>query len=443
MTEAGRETWDSVSFNTASVIAKQGAASFSHLVEHVSDYAMFLVDLNGRVLTWNCGAERITGYQAEDMLGRPISLLFPPGDTLDLVATQLMKAAPVIGRTAAISMRMRKDGSLFRVDEAITPITNDRNETFGFLIISRETPDEPSLDQQLRESEERIRLMIEGPIDYALLMLDRNGVIVSWNLGAQKIKGYRADEIIGRHFSCFYPAERIELGDPERELMIAATQGRFAETSLRVRKDGSTFWANVVITALLDHHGEIHGYGKIIRDITEQKRLEDELRQRATIDEVTGAICRFHFVSLADREFERWKRFRKPLTLLYGDIDQFKRLNDTFGHAVGDMALRSFVNTCRQRLRAIDIVGRMGGDEFAILLPGTDEAGGALIRKRLVDAMAETVLTSAEGTEIRFAVSIGMAEMTDEIGTMKELIDRADRDMYRVKRAARAARASA
>jgi len=136
-------------------------------------------------------------------------------------------------------------------------------------------------DSALRESEERYRLLVNGVRDYAILTLDPYGVVTSWNAGAQLIKGYRPEEIIGQHFSVFYPPKDLAAGKPAAELVEAAAAGRLEDEGWRVRKDGSRFWANVVITALYDDNHQLRGFGKLTRDITERREAEQALRRQA------------------------------------------------------------------------------------------------------------------------------------------------------------------
>lgn len=126
----------------------------------------------------------------------------------------------------------------------------------------------------IAEKEELFRLLVERVRDYAIFALDPNGMVITWNLGAERIKGYSADEIIGHHFSRFYPEEAIRTGWPTTELRLAAAEGRFEDEGWRVRKDGSRFWANVVLTALHDDHGQLRGFAKVTRDMTERRRMD-------------------------------------------------------------------------------------------------------------------------------------------------------------------------
>ncbi|PYX93092.1 MAG: PAS domain-containing sensor histidine kinase, partial [Acidobacteria bacterium] len=183
----------------------------------------------------------------------------------------------VIGTTVQLAGK-RKDGSEFPLNLSLSALKIGA-ETL-FLAALQDLSQHSRGEEALRRSEERFRLMVENVQDYAILMLDPQGYVISWNTGAERIKGYRADEIVGQHFSRFYPAEDIVRGKPEYELAVAAEQGHFEDEGWRVRKDGSRLWANVMITALRDESGKLRGFGKVTRDMTERKKIEEEVRIR-------------------------------------------------------------------------------------------------------------------------------------------------------------------
>ena len=245
---------------------------FRLLVESVRDYAIFLLDPEGKILTWNAGAERIKGYRAEEIIGQHFSRFYPP-EAGDFPAHELRVAAAE-GRFEDEGWRVRKDGSRFWANVVITALYGSDKRLVGFGKVTRDLTRRREHEEQLRHSEERFRLLVEGVSDYAIFMLDVNGQVATWNAGAQRIKGYEADEIIGQHFRRFYPPEALESGWPEHELRVAAAEGRFEDEGWRVRKDGSRFWAQVTITALRDEAGRLRGYAKLTRDLTERKRTE-------------------------------------------------------------------------------------------------------------------------------------------------------------------------
>ncbi|MFL6200205.1 MAG: PAS domain S-box protein, partial [Thermoanaerobaculia bacterium] len=248
--------------------------SFRLLVESVKDYAIFMLDPEGRIMSWNAGARNIKGYQAEEIIGRHFSIFYPPEAIARGWPEHELEVAKREGRFAEEGWRLRKDGSSFWANVVITALWDKTGTLRGFAKVTRDLTERRMRQEFLRESEERFRLLVESIKDYALFMLDPEGRIVSWNAGARALKGYRADEVIGRHFSLFYPSEAIARGWPEHELETAIAEGRFEDEGWRVRKDGSRFWANVIITPLYDEERRLRGFAKITRDLSDRKRVE-------------------------------------------------------------------------------------------------------------------------------------------------------------------------
>lgn len=253
---------------------RQSEERFRLLVESVRDYAIFMLDPDGKVLTWNAGAERFKGYQASEIIGQHFSRFYPPEALARRLPQHELEVAGATGVFEDEGWRVRKDGSLFWANVVITAVRNAEGTLLGFAKVTRDLTGRRNQEEALRRSEERFRLLVEGVSDYAIFMLDTNGRVATWNSGAQRIKGYSADEIIGHHFSDFYPADARESGWPDHELREAAEKGSFVDNGWRIRKDGTTFWANVTITALRDDAGQLVGYAKLTRDLTERKRVE-------------------------------------------------------------------------------------------------------------------------------------------------------------------------
>ncbi len=249
------------------------------LLEGAKDYAIFAVDTEGRVASWNAGAERLFGYEKGEIVGEQGSLLFTPEDRRGGVPDEELRRARTEGRAEDERWHLRKDGSRFFASGFVRPVRDEEGKLCGFSKVARDVTERKKAQEALRESEERFRLLVEGVRDYAIFMLDPEGRVTTWNLGAERIKGYRAHEIIGRHFSVFYPEEDVARGKPARELQIAEAEGTYEEEGLRVRKDGSNFWASILITALRDEEGNLRGFAKVTRDITERKRAEEALRE--------------------------------------------------------------------------------------------------------------------------------------------------------------------
>jgi PAS domain S-box-containing protein len=245
------------------------------LVESVVDYAMFVLDPNGIILSWNAGARRIKGYEASEIIGKHFSIFYPEEDKAwDKPAWELVEATRD-GRFEDEGWRIKKDGSRFWANVVITALRDPDGNLVGFAKVTRDLTERRRAEEALRESEIRFRSLVEGVTDYAIFMLTPEGNIASWNAGAERIKGYKAAEIIGKNFSVFYTPEDKAAGKPARELKTARETGRCEDEGWRVRKDGSRFWASILITALHDPKGNIRGFSKISRDLSERKEAED------------------------------------------------------------------------------------------------------------------------------------------------------------------------
>jgi PAS domain S-box-containing protein len=258
------------------------ASIYRLMVEAVTDYAIFLLDPQGCVVTWNAGARLMKGYLAEEIIGRHISVFYSKEQVDSGWPDYELRMARERGRFEDEGWRVRKDGTRFWANIILTRLVDDTGALIGFSKITRDLTERRRHEELLRHSEERFRLLVENVVDYAIFMLDPTGHIVSWNIGAQLNKGYSADEIIGRHFSVFYPEDVAASGWPERELEIALRDGRMEDEGWRVRKDGSRFWASVVITALHDAAGVHRGFAKVTRDLTQKRKvtqLEEEGRR--------------------------------------------------------------------------------------------------------------------------------------------------------------------
>ena len=268
---------------------RQSEERFRLLVESVRDYAIFMLDPQGHVLTWNAGAERFKGYRAEEIIGQHFSKFYPPEALAQGLPAHELEVASRVGSFEDEGWRVRKDGSQFWANVVITALRDAHGQLIGFAKVTRDLTKRRGHEEALRQSEERFRLLVEGVRDYAIFMLDANGNIATWNVGAKRIKGYDAEEIIGRHFSTFYPADVVESGWPEHELRVAAERGSFVDEGWRVRKDGSRFWANVTITALRDDQNRLLGFAKLTRDLTERKRSEEMAMVSQQRDEILEA----------------------------------------------------------------------------------------------------------------------------------------------------------
>jgi PAS domain S-box-containing protein len=252
---------------------------FRLLVDGVTDYAIYMLDPAGVVSNWNTGAERMKGYSAEEIVGHHFSRFYTKEDRQAGLPARVLETAAREGRHEAEGWRLRKDGSRFWASVVIDAIRDSEGRLIGFGKVTRDISERRIAQEALRASERQFRMLVEGIRDYAVYMLDPNGIVASWNAGAERIKGYRPEEIIGHHFSRFYIEDDRASGLPTHALAVAAREGRFENEGWRLRKDGSVFWAHVVIDAIHDDRGKLIGFAKITRDITERRQAQAALQE--------------------------------------------------------------------------------------------------------------------------------------------------------------------
>jgi len=273
---------------------------FRLLVEGVVDYAIYMLDPDGIVSNWNAGARRIKGYDAAEVVGRYFGMFYLPEDREAGMPARSLAAAREHGKFEAEGWRLRKDGSKFLASVVIDAIYEE-GELIGFAKITRDITERTMAAEALKESERHFRLFVSGVTDYALYMLDPSGIVTNWNAGGQRIKGYRPEEIIGQHFSRFYSAADQAAGRPARALQLAVENGRYEEDGWRVRKDGTFFWASVVIDPIRDEDGKLLGFAKITRDISERReaqlnleKIQRQLAESQKLDalgQLTGGVA--------------------------------------------------------------------------------------------------------------------------------------------------------
>jgi PAS domain S-box-containing protein len=260
------------------------AQRFELLVTSVKDYAIYMLDRDGYVASWNAGAQRFKGYTGSEIIGRHFSEFYTPEDRAAGVPARALRTAIEQDKFEDEGWRVRKDGTRFWASVVVDPIRDASGELVGFAKITRDISERKAAQEALRKSEEQLRLLIQGVTDYAIYMLSPSGDVSSWNSGAARIKGYEQSEIIGQHFSRFYTEEDRADGLPALTLAIAARDGRVEREGWRVRKDGTRFWANVVVDAIRDDHGTLIGFAKITRDMTERKEAA------AALERVSAAL---------------------------------------------------------------------------------------------------------------------------------------------------------
>ena len=253
----------------------EGGGLHRLLVGSVRDYAIFLLDPGGHVLSWNAGAEALKGYAAAEIIGRHFSAFYPPERIAEGFPEHELTVARQVGRFEDEGWRIRQDGTRFWANVVITALRDESGTLVGFAKVTRDLSERRAVQEALRRSEERFRLLVHGVRDYAIFMLDPDGRVASWNTGAERINGYASTEIIGRHFSTFYPAADVAGGKPAWELDVALREGKYEEEGWRLRKDGSSFWASVLITPLRGEDGALVGFAKVTRDLTERRAAHE------------------------------------------------------------------------------------------------------------------------------------------------------------------------
>jgi PAS domain S-box-containing protein len=288
---------------------------YHRMIGEVSDYAIILLDRDGIIQNWNKGAEKIKGYKESEIIGKSFKIFYRPEDQASGLPDSLLNEARRTGRAGHEGWRVRKDGSTFWGSITITALHDDNREVVGFSKVTRDlTGRKIAEDQQnaavielarrnedLRKSEERYHKMIAEVQDYAIILLDKDGLIQNWNAGAEVIKGYSAGEIIGKSFEVFYTKEDRARNLPHTLLAEARTGGKAAHEGWRVRKNGSRFWGSTVLTALHGDDGTIIGFSKVTRDLTERKAADDKLLQyTAELEAQNRELEQFAYVASHD-----------------------------------------------------------------------------------------------------------------------------------------------
>ena len=289
----------------------------------------------------------------------------------------------------------------------------------------------------LKNDPARYAEVVREVSSFGIYLLDADGLIRSWNRGAENITGFTEAEMLGRPFAMLFTEAGQRDGLPQRTLHFARANRHHKDEQSRLRRDGEELIALCTLDAVRQDSGALAAFVEVFTDITELKRREAALYHRATRDALTGLINRGHFTELATQEIERARRFAEPLTIALLDLDFFKRINDTYGHDAGDITLVQFAKTCQEFARKIDIVARLGGEEFVILLPRANKEPAFEILQRLRLKVMETRIVSASGVPFNHTVSIGLASLRPHTRDLRELLRNADAALYKAKREGR------
>ena len=325
---------------------------YQRMIAEVQDYAIILLDENGIIQNWNAGAAKIKGYSSEEIIGRSFKTFYPPKDKKDGLPDRLLSKAREEGRAAHEGWRVKKDGTFFWGNVVITALHDKENRIIGFSKVTRDLTERKTAEDLLRKSEERYHKMIAEVQDYAIILLDEDGIIQNWNTGAEKIKGYSAGEIIGKSFEKFYEEEDRKNMLPAKLLAAAKKEGRAVHEGWRVRKDGSRFWGLIVITALHDDDGEIIGFSKVTRDLTQQKDASDKLTMYARELEIQNReLEQFAYIASHDLQepIRKIRTFTDLIQSRYNDKEFVQRYFEKIDSATSRMSelIRSLLSYSR------------------------------------------------------------------------------------------------
>jgi PAS domain S-box-containing protein len=305
-------------------LLKTGA--LQNAILNSANFSSIATDEKGVIQLFNVGAERMLGYSAAEVVDQitPADISDPKEVITRAEALSRELSTPITPGFEALAFKasrgiediyeltyIRKDGTRFPAVVSVTALRDDEEAIIGYLLIGTDNSARRHAEEKLRWTEESFRLMVESVSDYAIVMLDPEGGIVSWNTGAQRIMGYQSDEIVGRHLALFYPPDDVSSGKPERDLELASVSGRHEDEGWRIRKDGSLFSANIVITAIRDQAGNLRGFAKLTRDLTERNKIEVALTDAKALAEKAN-LAKSDFLSSMSHEL------RSPLNAILG-----------------------------------------------------------------------------------------------------------------------------
>lgn len=307
-----------------------------------------------------------------------------------------------------------------------------------FVALVTDAREVATLRAETGQLRDRLRAIDQGIRDYALYVVDSKGLVVSWSASAERVYQCSAASMVGQSMALLSPADSGGVAHIRHVLDGARRDGWIEEEAFRVRSDGTPFWATTVVTALDGSHEATAQFQVITRDLSERRRLEEQAREgvSAAIDDLTGVTTRRSFYELAATEIARARRYKHPLTILLVDPDRFRELNESHGTAFGDECLRAIAVVCRQESRTTDVIGRVGGEEFAVLLPSTELSGGLVLAERIRERMQRHVFPGAN-SGVRCTLCVGVAELGEQAPSVDTLLGQAETAVTRAKQSGR------
>ncbi|WP_394788088.1 diguanylate cyclase [Rhodoferax sp.] len=371
---------------------------------------------------------------------------------LEPVAPELRK---LVGDFAAPSgqvcdaLRMQVNAGIpGKSEPQMLAITLLKLDALRLMAVIKDVTLEAQRERQLKQNEAWFNAILTGITDYALVSLDAQGCVVEWNASIGRVTGFSADAVLGQPFSIFYPADAITPDRLRDRLREADDNGWSLDDGWRIKADGQRFWGSAMVaplrertelsasaTAPAPHPGE-PAYCLVIRDISDKREANERLRQATACDHLTGIANRRAFFEAANLELERASRSPRQTSLILFDVDFFKQVNDSYGHPAGDAVLRQLATLLTATFRQVDVVARVGGEEFAVLLPSTSLEAATAVANRLREAVAAQTV-QVDGTAIHYTLSGGVATLSDPANGLDALMKQADRALYAAKAAGR------
>lgn len=396
--------------------------------------AMVQTDLSGKVLLLNPVAAQMLMPMARR------------GDLLDNLFTTLENAAPEL--RALLAQALERAGPVIRRHRIVLPsgVRGGSGPLFldlsmvrlssGTLMTTIEDVSESVRKERLLQKEEAwINAMFAGASDHAQVLLDTTGRIASWNAGMERLTGFNDARMLGQPYSILFPSDSMTVERMNDRLIETDRNGLSIAESKMARADGSTFWGHSVITRAAQR-SDGQGYALLLRDLSEHHETIESLLKAATSDQLTGVANRRALYEAAELEFARHARLPRDISLLLLDIDHFKAINDSYGHPVGDQVIRNLASVMLHSVRSVDTVARLGGEEFAVLLPSTGTDVAVKVAERIRRNVAAQQVASGEGP-VSYRVSVGVAQASPEIADIGALIMAADQALYEAKRQGR------
>lgn len=413
---------------------RQQSDQSHRLIESLTEYAIFALSIDGIIDSWNAGAKSLFGYVSEDVVGKRYDMLFTDEDNARGRPDAELEKARKRGKTSEDGLHRRKDGTTFWCTDTIQRLVDEHGSTIGYTKLVRDSTERYVASRRLRESEERLRMLIENVTEYGIFSLDRDGIVRTWNPGAETIFGYPESEIVGRHVSQLY-APGGDLSE-ECDVVIAAARrnGSAADEGWRIRKSGQRIYCSGQVMRLANDSHEISpGFVTITHDVTVRHAVNERNRHQAFYDELTQLPNRSYFWDCLTRALSHAKR--RPAThfaVIFLDLDRFKNLNDSLGHATADDLLVYVARLFERCVRPEDVVARFGGDEFTILLNDIHGVSDALrVADRIHAELVKPIRIKA--FELYTTVSMGIAIGSPNHVTADQVLRDADTAMYEAK----------